>query len=127
MRTITTTVTALATSLAVAGSAGAQTPELDWADRLVDDLPTPSALNSYGSPAKVEWAGVGGATVSMNRTKCAPFLTRLLKQGRGWTDSQLSSWFGSSSPTSERYHAAIEAGSARCASAARSARSPRAT
>lgn len=110
MRSIITIITGMAVSLAVAAPSFAQTPELDWANRLIDDLPVPSALNAYGSPTAVAWAGVGGATVTSNRSTCAPFVTRVVKRARGWSDTQLKSWFGSTSPSSEQYHAAITGG-----------------
>lgn len=92
--------------------AGAQTPELEWADRLIADLPTPSQNNDYGSPAVISWAGVDGASVSYNRSKCAPFVTRMIKQGRGWSDDDFRSWFGTSGPDSAQYYDRITAGGA---------------
>ncbi|MGK4000503.1 hypothetical protein [Sorangium sp. So ce1024] len=57
----------------------------------------------------MSWAGVAGARRYMNRTQCATFLTGLLKQSYGWSESTFSGWMGSRSPTAAAYYDAIVA------------------
>jgi hypothetical protein len=79
-----------------------------WADDLVAHI-TPDKNEYASSPTYVYWAGVNGKTTYENRTQCSSFLTRLLKQAYGWSDSDFTQWFGSTSPTAELYHDAIQA------------------
>ncbi|MCC6552033.1 MAG: hypothetical protein IT372_03295 [Polyangiaceae bacterium] len=81
---------------------------LDWAEDLVNNV-TPEH-NAYGtSPSYVHWAGVAGATQYENRTLCTQFLTIVLKQAHGYTDTEFRDWFGSTSPNSAMYHDTIVA------------------
>lgn len=79
-----------------------------WAEELVDNL-LPE-YNVYAtSPQYVSWAGEHSATRYENRTQCSSFLTRLLQQGYGWSDTTMRYWLGSTSPSSVMYHDAIVA------------------
>ena len=78
-----------------------------WAEDLVTHVDP--ANNAYGtSPSYVRWAGVAGATQYENRSLCTTFVTILLKQAYGWTDSQIRVWLGSGSPNATMYHDNIE-------------------
>ena len=78
-----------------------------WAEDLVTHVDPEN--NSYGtSPSYVRWAGVAGATQYENRSLCTTFVTLLLKQAYGWTDSQIRVWLGSASPNATLYHDNIE-------------------
>jgi hypothetical protein len=108
LRTLSITASTLAALALQAPEARAAPPHLDWAVLLVDNvLPE---HNAYGtSPNYVLWAGVGGATLYENRSQCNSFLTQLLRQGYGWTSSDILAWLGSTSPTAAMYHDAIAA------------------
>lgn len=80
-------------------------PHLCWAQELIDNLLPEN--NVYGtSPSYILWEGVNG-THHENRTVCATFLSCLLRQGYGWTTTDLRNWLGSTSPNSSMYHDAI--------------------
>jgi hypothetical protein len=94
-----------------AGEAAAQEvpPHLFWAEEIVYNVLPEN--NVYGtSPHYIFWAGEGGATEYANRTQCNSFLTHLLEQGYGWTDTDIRLWMGSTSPSAAMYHDAIAAG-----------------
>ncbi|WP_437875322.1 hypothetical protein [Sorangium sp. So ce513] len=80
---------------------------LRWAESLVDNLAPEN--NEYSTASFMSWAGVAGARRYMNRTQCATFLTGLLKQSYGWSESTFSGWMGSRSPTAAAYYDAIVA------------------
>src|SRR5262245_40468193 len=82
----------------------ADPPTIYWADRLVNELPSPSDLNTYATPYTVTWAGVNGATQTKNASQCAPLVTAVLKQAYNWTDDQIKGYFGSKSPSAASYH-----------------------
>ena len=68
------------------------------------------ANNTYDSnPTIVSWAGINGALIYQNRSTCSPFVTRVIKTAYGINDTTYKNWFGSTSPTSSQYHAAIVA------------------
>jgi hypothetical protein len=80
-----------------------------WAEAIALNV-TP-ASNDYGSnPTYLTWPGVQGATTYANRTECSPFVTRVLKQAYGWSDTDFLTWFGYKSPYAATYHDAIQAG-----------------
>jgi hypothetical protein len=98
---------ALALPARPAAAQSLEPPHLFWGVLLVDNvLPE---HNTYGtSPNYVFWAGVNGARYE-NRTQCNSLLTHLLRQGYGWTSSDILSWMGSTSPSAAMWHDAIEA------------------
>src|SRR5215470_1690819 len=95
--------------LALSAVPAAATPaHLLWAEEVAQNIDP--ANNVYGtSPTYLTWAGVNGATAYTNRTECSSFVTRVLKQAYGWSNTDFSTWFGSSSPTAAKYHDAIVA------------------
>ncbi len=102
---------AVMTAIALwAGNAKAQEvaapAHLDWALSLVNTIKAND--HSYGSPTEIKWKGVDGA-LSKNRSVCATFVTTLLKRAYGYTNTQLSAWTGSTSPSAELYHDLVAA------------------
>lgn len=97
---------ALAGWCATATEAGATSapPHVAWADRMVAELQVPTPDNSYGEPTEVTWAGVDGASKTFNRSRCAPFITSVLRRAYGWTDAHMTATFGSTSPSSSLYY-----------------------
>ncbi|MDD2723335.1 MAG: hypothetical protein PHH59_04825 [Methylovulum sp.] len=109
MKTLSTfTRVILAASFFSASIAYADPAHVAWADNLVINI-TPDKNEYANNPTYVYWAGFNGWTTYENRTQCSSFVTRLLKQAYNWTDSDFSQWFGSTSPTANLYHDAIEA------------------
>jgi hypothetical protein len=79
-----------------------------WEEDLVNYVA--AERNAYGTnPSYVNWAGVNGWTEYANRSLCTSFLTLVLQQAYGWTTRDFRAWFGSTSPTSARYHDIIVA------------------
>lgn len=100
---------AVAVCCLTAAAAAAASEHVVWAETLVDNI-VPASNEYVSDPTYLSWAGVNGALSYENRSQCASFLTALLKQAYGWTNSYFSQWFGSISPTAAGYHEAIEAG-----------------
>ena len=90
------------------GVVAAPPAHLDWATSVaVNVIP---ANNAYGtSPTFLTWPGVAGSTIYSNRSECASFVTRVLKQAYGWSSTHFTTWMGSTSPTSAKYYDAIVA------------------
>ncbi len=109
MKTLSTFARAvLAASLFSASAAYADPAHVTWADDLVAHI-TPDKNEYANNPTYVYWAGVNGSTTYENRTQCSSFVTRLLKQAYGWTDSDFTQWFNSTSPSAALYHDTIQA------------------
>jgi len=98
----------LVASIFSASAASADPAHVNWADNLVAHI-TPEKNEYANNPTYVYWAGVNGSVTYENRTQCSSFVTRLLKQAYGWTDSDFTQWFNSTSPSAALYHDAIEA------------------
>lgn len=67
--------------------------------------------NRYGSNTKVHWAGLDGASQYENESKCASFLTEVLKQAYGWSEDTLNQRFGATRPSAATYFAALKSAS----------------
>jgi hypothetical protein len=80
-----------------------------WAEEIALNV-TPEN-NEYGSnPTFLTWPGVQNVTIYTNRTKCASFVTHVLKQAYGWNNTDVHTRFDSSTPDAATYHDAIQAG-----------------
>jgi hypothetical protein len=94
--------------------ASASPAHVMWAEEIA--LNVSPLLNEYAGeyasdPSYIHWPGVQGATAYENHTKCASFVTRVLQQAYGWTDTDFKNWFKfTSSPNAQGYHDAILAG-----------------
>lgn len=92
----------------LADAPGEAPAHIRWAEDLIDNVAP--EYNAYAtSPSYITWEGVGGAIRYENRTVCATFLTCLLKQAYGLTTTDMKTWLGSTSPSSQIYHDAIVA------------------
>lgn len=101
-------VIALTLSTAVAGAAHADNylTHANFAEQLITFVQ--AANNVYDSnPTVVTWAGINGANIYQNRSTCSPFVTRVIKTAYDISDTSYKNWFGSTSPSSSQYHAAI--------------------
>ncbi|MBB5823486.1 hypothetical protein F4562_006548 [Streptosporangium becharense] len=115
-----------AAALALAGSLIGATPAQAvpgdtylTAAEIADNLnslawPGQSAYNTYATgdqTTSVVWGTPGSATTYFNRSKCAGFVTGVLRQAWPFvTDRYLAGAFGSVSPTAAQYHDAFTAG-----------------
>lgn len=103
----TASLAALTISAPRAAAQQADPPHLTWGVLLVENV-SPE-YNLYGtSPNYVYWAGVNGAARYENRTQCNSLLTWLLRQGYGWSSTDIRTWTGSTSPTAALWHDLIE-------------------
>jgi len=95
------------TSLSIQAAALADVPDhVFWAVDLAENVAP--EYNTYDSnPNYVYWVGVAGATRYENRTTCSNFLTRVLKQSYGFSDTDLKTWLGATNPAVIRYYTAI--------------------
>lgn len=85
-----------------------KTTHIQWAQDVA--LNVSAAYNVYGgNPNYIKWPGINNAVNYENRTECASFVTRVLKQAYGLTDSDFKAWMGSASPTAAKYHDVINA------------------
>ena len=100
-------LTAILSSFLWAAAARSADPEhLYWASLEAANVAPQN--NTYdSSPSYVHWAGVGGYSSYENRSKCASFLTSVLMQSYGWTSTDFKTWMSSTSPTADKYYAAI--------------------
>ena len=69
------------------------------------------ANNSYSTDGVLVIQGINGASLTQNRTQCAPFVTRLLTLTYDLSPSYFKSWSNSASPNAAKYFDAINAGS----------------
>lgn len=91
--------------IATAKSAGLE--HLYWADLVATNVAPQN--NTYNSnPSYVHWSGVGGYSMYENRSKCSSFVTNVLMQSYGWTSTDFKTWMSSTSPTADKYYAAIQ-------------------
>ncbi|MCC6554159.1 MAG: hypothetical protein IT372_14230 [Polyangiaceae bacterium] len=88
--------------------AAAQPAHVVWAEELIDHL-DPKRNEYANAPNYITWKGVGGAAQYSNHTVCSGFITALLKQSEGWTDSDIMQWLGTTGPTAARWHDVIAA------------------
>ena len=73
------------------------------AERSLNETTVDNNLYTNGA-ITVTWAGVNGATTTVTKADCTTYVTALLKQAYGWTNSQWTSMFGSSSPNLTTYY-----------------------
>ena len=95
-------------ALALPRTAAAQQDHRYWAQLVVDQVR--DDRNDYASPSQVTWRGVNGAKYYSTLANCSGFLTRVLQQAYGWTDTDMSLWMGRTAPLAEDYHDTIVAG-----------------
>ena len=102
--------TAVALLLAAAAAAPAKPAHLALADRMAADVRP--ADNGYANgPFTVTWAGIDGATTTVNKSDCTTFVTALLRTAYRFTPGEFDAWFGKSSPSVARYYDAAVADS----------------
>ncbi len=74
-----------------------------WPESLAQNVT--DANNLYtGDDQRLRWPGVDGATQYENRSNCAGFVTRSLKQAFALDDAYFRGWMDSTGPSSARYH-----------------------
>jgi hypothetical protein len=96
----------VATLIGCAPAPQVDTPLTTWSDALLGSLEP--AQNDYASePTVVTWAGVGEATQTANRSKCASFVTAVFGQA---FDRDVEAWMGCSSPLAATWHDQIRMG-----------------